>query len=155
MSTRARSRVADSGGNGVARPDPAALAWVAMRSLVTERYDRRADVAAELGMSFIRAKALLRLARQPMTMRDLAAALSTDAPYVTVVVDDLERRGLVARRTDPDDRRRKIVAATAAGRAAARRAERILGEPPPALRRLPREDLEALDRIVRAIVDER
>jgi DNA-binding MarR family transcriptional regulator len=66
-------------------------AWRAMRTLVFELNDRRAEVAAALGMSFVRAKALRRLARAPMTMRELAAELSIDAPYATLVVDDLGR----------------------------------------------------------------
>ena len=70
----------------------AARAWQAMRALVLDRYDRRKKVCDALGMSFIRAKALRRIVDGPMTMRELAAALGTDPPYTTVVVDDLERR---------------------------------------------------------------
>src|SRR5690242_8049924 len=93
--------------------EPARSVWRAMRTLVLERNDRRAAVSARLGMSYIRIKALAHRARAPMTMRDLAALLAVDAPYTTVVVDDLESRGLVERRPDPQDRRRKIVAVTA------------------------------------------
>jgi DNA-binding MarR family transcriptional regulator len=103
-------------------------------------------------MSFVRVKALGRLARGPMTMRDLAAALATDAPYTTVVVDDLERRGLVERRPDPDDRRRKTVAVTPEGRRVAERAATMLDVPPPALSALPEDDLVTLDRILRTVL---
>jgi DNA-binding MarR family transcriptional regulator len=132
--------------------DAAERAWGAMRTLVLELSDRRAQVAAALGMSFVRVRALRRLARSPMTMRDLATALSIDRPYTTVVIDDLEARGLVARRPDGDDRRRKIVAVTAEGRRLAREAEAILNVPPPQLTALPAEDLAALDRILEAVV---
>jgi DNA-binding MarR family transcriptional regulator len=126
----------------------AARVWRGLRALVLERYDRRKEVSAALDMSFIRAKALGRLATGPMTMRELAAALSTDAPYTTLVVDDLERRGLVRRAAHPTDRRSKIVTATPAGVAAARHAEDILNAPPAPVLELTEAELAALDRIV-------
>ena len=126
-----------------------------MTALVIELNDRRGEVAAALGMSFVRVKALRRLAGTPMSMRQLAAALGTDAAYATVVVDDLAARGLVERREDAADRRRKIVAATPAGRQAARRAEKILRTPPAELTSLPAGDLAALDRILAAVVASR
>ena len=125
-------------------------AWRAMRTLVFELNDRRSEVAAALGMSFVRAKALRRLAQAPMTMRELATELSIDAPYATLVVDDLEARGLVERRPDASDRRRKIVAVTREGLRLARAAEQILDVPPTALAALPAEDLAELDRIMQA-----
>ncbi len=127
-------------------------AWQAMRTLVLDRYDRRAHVAAELGMSFVRVKALRRVARSATTMRDLAADLAIDAPYTTVVVDDLESRGLVERRPDAADRRRKVVAVTPAGARAARTAQRLLDVPPGALSGLPDTDLAELERILHAVL---
>lgn len=134
--------------------DPARSAWRALRALVLERNDRRAEVSADLGMSFIRVKALRRLASGPATMRELAASLAVDAPYTTVVVDDLESRGLVERKPDPDDRRRRMVAATALGRRLAKRAGRLLDEPPAALAALPAEDLKQLNRIMELLLSE-
>lgn len=134
------------------KPGAARSAWQAMRTLVLDRNDRRAEVAAQLGMSFIRVKALGKLAGAPMTMRDLAALLAVDAPYTTVVVDDLESRGLVERRPDPQDRRRKIVAVTPAGRRLARRAGDVLDDPPPVFAVLPAEDLAHLDRIMQLLL---
>jgi DNA-binding MarR family transcriptional regulator len=137
-----------------ASPDElAGQAWQAMRALVTDRYDRRKKVCDALGMSFIRAKALRRIAGGPMTMRDLAAALGTDPPYTTVVVGDLERRGLVTRTVRAGDRRSKIVAITPPGDEQARLAERILGDPPGPVRDLPDEDLVALGRILTTLLD--
>jgi DNA-binding MarR family transcriptional regulator len=81
-------------------------------------------------------------------MRELAAALATDAPYTTVVVDDLERRGLAARSAHPDDRRRKLVRATPAGERAARVAEDILNEPPAPVLALTATELATLDHLV-------
>jgi DNA-binding MarR family transcriptional regulator len=130
----------------------AARAWQAMRALVTDRYDRRKKVCDALGMSFIRAKALRRIAGGPMTMRELATGLGTDPPYTTVVVDDLERRGLVTRSVRAGDRRSKIVTITPAGAGQAELAERILGDPPRPVRALPAEDLAALDRILAGLL---
>jgi DNA-binding MarR family transcriptional regulator len=125
--------------------------WLGMSALVLNN-DRRKEVSDALGISFFRAKALRRLAKAPMCQRDLAAMLSTDRPYTTLLVDDLERRGLVERTVDPDDRRSKIVTATPAGIAAAELADRILDTPPKALRDLDPADLEALDRIIAALL---
>ena len=131
----------------------ATQAWQAMRALVLDRYDRRKSVCEALGMSFIRAKALRRIAAGPMTMRELAAALGTDPGYTTVVVDDLEQRGLVTRTVSPDDRRSKIVTITPAGAGQAELAGRILGDPPGPVRDLPADDLASLARIVTALLD--
>jgi DNA-binding MarR family transcriptional regulator len=135
--------------------DPAARVWQAMRALVIDRYDRRKKVCDALGMSFIRAKALRRIVDSPMTMRELAAALGTDPPYTTVVVDDLERRGLVTRTVRAGDRRSKIVAITPDGAEQADLAERILNDAPRPVRELPAADLEALDRILTSLLGPR
>ena len=132
--------------------DLARNAWRAMRTLVLERNDRRGKVSAELGMSFIRIKALGRLARAPMTMRELATSLAVDAPYITLVVGDLESRGLVERRPDPKDRRRKIVAVTAEGNRLASQAGRVLDEPPAAVTALSVADVASLYRIMRLLL---
>ncbi len=118
-----------------------------MSDLVLDN-QRRREVADALGMSFGRARALRRLAREPMSMGELAAALGIDPPNATVVVDDLEAQGLVRRRPHPTDRRAKLVEATRKGKELARRADAILATPPPALTALGAEDLEALRRIL-------
>ncbi|MEV7966388.1 MarR family transcriptional regulator [Sphaerisporangium sp. NPDC088356] len=132
-------------------PQMATRVWHGMRALVLDRYDRRKEVCDALDMSFIRVKALRRLAVAPLTMRQLAAELATDAPYTTLVVDDLVRRGMVVRDVHPEDRRQKIVTVTAEGEKAASLADAILGEPPPPLRDLDLADLADLDRIIAAL----
>ncbi|MCQ4082003.1 MarR family transcriptional regulator [Streptomyces sp. RB6PN25] len=122
--------------------------WRGLRELVLDRNDRRKEAAEALGMSFIRAKALIRIAAEPLTLRALAAHLVIDAPYTTLVVDDLVKRGLVERTAHPEDRRCKLVHATEAGLAAARTAGRILDTPPDSLRTLDPDDMATLDRIV-------
>jgi DNA-binding MarR family transcriptional regulator len=123
--------------------DLARRAWRAMSEIVLD-HDRKVEVSEALGLSFARVRALRRLAAQPLTLRGLAELLVADPPYITLIVDDLEERGLVQRLPHLEDRRAKLVQLTAAGRAAAARADAILDEPPAALRDVPAEDLAAL-----------
>jgi DNA-binding MarR family transcriptional regulator len=125
--------------------------WLLISDLVLD-HDRRREVSDALGISFGRARALRRLARQPMSMGELAAALGIDPPNATVLVDDLESLKLVLRRPHPTDRRAKLVEATRKGKDMARRADAILGTPPPALSALSADDLEALRRILTSVV---
>jgi DNA-binding MarR family transcriptional regulator len=129
-------------------------AWQGLRVLLLERHDRRKRVGDALGMSFNRVKALRRIAAAPLTLRELADFLVIDAPYATVIVDDLVRRGLVERTAHPADRRRKVVHVTDDGRAAADRAGDIMDTPPAALVALDPDDLAALDRIVTKLLAE-
>jgi DNA-binding MarR family transcriptional regulator len=121
--------------------------WLLMSDLVLD-HERRREVADALGVSFGRARAVRRLARKPMSMGELAAALGIDPPNATTVVDDLEDLGLVRRRPHPTDRRAKLVEATRKGQDMARHADEILGTPPEALGALAPEDLETLRRIL-------
>jgi DNA-binding MarR family transcriptional regulator len=121
--------------------------WLLISDLVLDN-QRRREVSEALGISFGRSRALRRLARQPMSMGELAATLEIDPANATAVVDDLESRGLARRRPHPTDRRAKLVEATRKGKTMARRADAILGTPPPALSALSTDDLEALRRIL-------
>ncbi len=127
--------------------DLAGCAWRAMSDLVHD-HDRKLAVSEALGLSWARVLTLRRLAAEPHTQRELAEWLTADPPYVTLMVDDLEKRGLVRRKPHPEDRRAKLVQLNAAGRAAAARAEAILDEPPAALREVPAKDLAALLRVL-------
>lgn len=72
--------------------------------------------AAAVGLSSAQVKVLLIL--QPgeaVPMRGLAARLDYDASNLSTLVDRLERRGTVERRSDPGDRRIKALALTAEG----------------------------------------
>lgn len=126
--------------------------WTGLTTVFWHLEDRRREVALALDMSFARARALRRLARGPMTMRELAHKLVSDAPYVTLMVDDLESRGYLTRTVNPDDKRTKILTITPAGAEAAARAQEILDRPPKALLSLPADDLATLDRIVATLL---
>ncbi len=131
----------------MADADLARDAWRAMSDVVLG-HNRKLAVSEALGLSFARVRALRRLAAEPLTLRALAGLLAADPPYVTLMVDDLEQRGLVQRTPHPDDRRAKLVQLTEAGRTAAARADAILDEPPAALQDVPAEDLAALLRVL-------
>jgi DNA-binding MarR family transcriptional regulator len=124
--------------------------WLLMSDLVLEN-TRRREVSEALGMSFGRTRAIRRLARAPMSMRELADALGIDPPNATVVVADLESQGLVRRRPHPTDGRAKLVEATRKGKDLARRADAILATPPPGLGALGADDLQTLRRILEGV----
>ncbi|MFG2346764.1 MarR family transcriptional regulator [Streptomyces phaeochromogenes] len=48
----------------------------------------------------------------PTSVKDLAARLEVAPTTVSLMVSDLQREGVVERRSDPDDRRRSIVSLT-------------------------------------------
>jgi DNA-binding MarR family transcriptional regulator len=129
--------------------DVAREVWLLMSDFVLDRMRRRA-VSDALGMTFGRSRALRRLARGPMSMREFADALDIDPPNATVLVDDLESQGLVRRRPSPTDGRAKVVEATRKGKGLARRADAILATPPTAISGLEASELEALRRILTA-----
>jgi DNA-binding MarR family transcriptional regulator len=124
--------------------------WMLMSDLVLEN-TRRREVSEALGISFGRTRAVRRLARRPLSMGELAAALGIDPPNATVVVDDLESLGLARRRPHPTDRRAKLVEATRKGKDMARRADAILATPPTAFGALSPDDLETLRRILASV----
>ena len=132
-------------------PDTSREAWLLMSDLVLDN-QRRREVAEAVGISFGRARALRRLARRPMSMGELAAALEIDPANATTVVNELEAMGLVRRQPHPTDRRAKVVEPTRKGKALARRADAILATPPPGLSALDADELEQLRRILQRAV---
>jgi DNA-binding MarR family transcriptional regulator len=135
-----------------AASDPSRLAWSLMCDLVLNN-ERRREVSDALGMSFGRIKAIRRLARAPMALRELASTLGIDAPYATVIVDDLEAQELVRRRPHPSDGRAKLVEVTRKGRDMARRADKILSTPPPALASLDPDAVSELVQVLQAVIE--
>jgi DNA-binding MarR family transcriptional regulator len=144
------SRSTDPSAVKTSAPASAGEAWDIMRELVLHN-ERRREVSDALGLSFGRLKALRRIDQAPVTMGELATILGIDAPYSTIVVDDLERQGLVARKPHPTDRRAKLVETTGQGKEMARQARAILNRPPAELAALPEAELAALLRGLRAI----
>ena len=150
--TQQQEARSDRTGRDQTADDQAGRIWAAMRDL-TDSYPSK-DVlreALDLGRGSGRVKALLWLAEGPLSLSELAAAVSVDAPYATLIVDNLEERGLVERRPDPADRRRKLVALTPEGKEAAHRALRIKREPPPGFANLSAAELNTLEELMRRL----
>ncbi|MBW8806217.1 MAG: MarR family transcriptional regulator [Catenulisporales bacterium] len=130
-------------------------AHAAMQKLVLNQRDVRTAVTEATGVSFTRTRALRRLVHGPLRMSELAARLGWDKPYTTIVIDDLEQRGLVTRNVAPDDRRAKVVELTEQGQAVAQTALQILAEPAPGLAKLNAEELAVVAELLeKAAADE-
>lgn len=123
--------------------------WGAMKSVVMDtRGDWRRSIAEEVGMPFSRVRVLRRLTDGPLTLKAIAFAAAIDAPAATVAVNDLERRGLVSRTTDPANRRVKVVALTESGREVLARVGAVSDPVPAGIAALPESDLMELRRIL-------
>ncbi|SCX08600.1 MarR family winged helix-turn-helix transcriptional regulator [Mycolicibacterium fluoranthenivorans] len=126
--------------------------WQRMSALVHEnRGDWKRAVIDRSGLPFSRIRVLRRLARTPMTVKELAEAATMDAPAATVAVNDLEERGLVLRQTNPANRRCKVVSLTEEGQAVAAAVEAVQDPAPAALAALGDADLLALQTILRKL----
>ena len=110
---------------------------------------------AELGLGFAQAHALRMLdPDEPIAMSALAERLFCDASNVTGLVDRLEARGLVERRSAENDRRVKALTLTPAGVALRDQVLAVMSEPPEAIAALAAADQRALrDILARAVAN--
>jgi DNA-binding MarR family transcriptional regulator len=123
--------------------------WRAMAAAVIDNRDAwRRAVIEETGLPFSRIRIVRRLARRPMTVKQVAEAATIDAPAATVAVNDLEDRGLVVRKTDPTNRRCKVVSLTDAGREMVQVINGIDDPAPDALAALDDRELQALKAMI-------
>ncbi len=123
--------------------------WRRFVALVVDTKDEwRRKMTDVTGLPFGRVRALRRLLNRSLTLRELAEVTSSDAPATTVLVNDLEQRGLIVREPHPTNRRAKLVSLTPAGRELAVRAAREMEKAPPAFASLPADDLAALERVI-------
>ncbi|MBL0694759.1 MarR family transcriptional regulator [Comamonas sp. JC664] len=106
-------------------------------------------LAAEFDLSPVQAHVLRQLGEGPLAMSTLAAYLSCDASNVTGLVDRMEARGLVVRRSSEQDRRVKRLVLTEEGAALRERLLQRMSEPPEAIANMADEDLCALRDIMR------
>ncbi|HEX4009120.1 MAG TPA: MarR family transcriptional regulator [Solirubrobacteraceae bacterium] len=123
-----------------------------MQNLVLAE-DRNQELrdALGLGRGSGRVKLLLSLAGGALSLGDLSASTGADAPYVTLIVNELEARGLVTRTPDAVDRRRKLVSLTNAGQDAVDAAREIVSRPPTFFEKLSRQELEQLSVALRGL----
>jgi DNA-binding MarR family transcriptional regulator len=97
------------------RPDLAAM----MRPLVREMIAAEVPVLEAHGLSMWGYIVLGALDRSPVrSQAALAEAIGADKTRIIPTLDDLQDRGYIERRPDPDDRRVRLLALTEAGRAA-------------------------------------
>lgn len=123
--------------------------WRAMASLVIDNRDSwKRAVVERTGLPFSRIRILSRLARRPMSVKQIAQAATIDAPAATVAINDLESRGLVIRETDPANRRCKMVSLTDAGRDMVRTIDTIDDPAPEMLLGLDETELRKLQAIL-------
>ena len=138
---------------GAAPRSDAERAWRKLVELVMEtRGDWRRKVAEATGLPFSRVRALWRLERGPRTLRELADDMGVDAPATTVLIDALEKRGLVRRTPHPTDRRAKEVSLTPAGRRMLDVVDRLTDEPPATLAQLTVAELNQFIRTLERLV---
>ncbi|MFG3524730.1 MarR family transcriptional regulator [Nocardia sp. 852002-20019_SCH5090214] len=134
-----------------AEPTPDEV-WRVLTDVVKDTRDTwKRAVVDRMGMPFSRFRVLRRLLPGPLPLKELARVATMDAPATTVVVNDLEARGLVSRETAPDDRRRKLVTITDAGREVIAQAMATPDPPPPTLTALSAEQLRTLHDLLRLL----
>ena len=135
--------------------DPAREAWSIVFQLAMANRGRLIEALEQLELTFMQAHALRLLAPdEERTMGSLAATIRCDPSNITGIVDRLEARGLVERRSAEHDRRVKALALTPAGVAMRERVFAVFAEPPAPIGGLTRADQVALrDILRRAIAD--
>jgi DNA-binding MarR family transcriptional regulator len=136
------------------RPSPASEAWALMHELFHASRRRFLAVASEFELSPPQVRALAVLdPDRPVPMSELAEALHCDNSNVTGIVDRLEDRGLVERRSATHDRRVKMLAVTPRGAEVRERLAERLDEAPEPLARLSLDDQRTLRAIMRRALD--
>lgn len=97
----------------------------------------------------------LHVSDRPLRIGEIATRMQVVGPHVTRQVNELERRGLVHRVTDPDDQRARLIEATSEGAAAAERYMRtIIGWFTEALTDWPRQDREDFGRLLGRFIED-
>ena len=137
------------------RPSPASEAWALMHELFHASRRRFLVIASEFELSPPQVRALGVLdPDRPVPMSDLAEALHCDNSNVTGIVDRLEDRGLVERRSATHDRRVKMLVVTPRGAEIRDRLAERLEEAPPPLAGLTPDDQRTLRDIMRRALDQ-
>jgi DNA-binding MarR family transcriptional regulator len=125
-----------------------ALAEEAWRSFIECAWTQKSqgvNTLKEMGLTPGHLKVLMLLKEDAApTMGSLADDMGVHASMATWLIDGLEERGMVERRTGPSDRRVKTIQLTRKGAKIKGRLLDEMYEPPPAFLALDRERLEAL-----------
>ncbi len=111
------------------------------------------DIAAEFDLTPAQALALRRLEPDtPLPMNTLAEAMICDASNVTGIVDKLEARGLIERRTIEHDRRVKMLVVTKRGEELRRRFLLRSSQPPATITALTADDQRQLSEVLERLL---
>src|SRR3954464_6512726 len=129
-------------------------AWALLLQVAFELVSAHfAAAVAEVDLAPAQARALHELdLERPISMRELAERLKSDPSNVTGLIDRLEARGLVERRSHPSDRRIKGLALTSAGAKLRVRLFARLYSAPLAVASLGRRDQRALRDVLQRVV---
>jgi DNA-binding MarR family transcriptional regulator len=120
---------------------------------VFARRDYMAVQAAQFELTLPQAHLLQVLYKGPArTMATIAEALACDASNVTGIVDRLEARRLIVRRSAKHDRRVRTIALTAQGLSVVGELIRRMMEPPDGFLRLTAPKLSVLQSLVRQAI---
>jgi MarR family transcriptional regulator, organic hydroperoxide resistance regulator len=132
------------------RRTPADEAWGLVAQLFFSNKARFVAIAAEYELTPMQAHALRLLEPgKELPMSALADSLYCDASNVTGIVDRLEARGLIERRSADRDRRVKMLAVTSAGQELRDELLERLFTAPPSVAGLSVEDQRTLRDILR------
>lgn len=108
-----------------------------------------------LGLRPVQAFVLALVGAEVTYPKDLAHQLDAPPSVVSVLIGDLEERGLLTRALDPSDRRRVRVELTPAGQDTLQAVQDAwLAATADSMERLSTEDLETLVRIQKTLLDE-
>jgi DNA-binding MarR family transcriptional regulator len=125
-----------------------------MWSLIATGKPRFPMVAQEFGLTPPQLHIVRLLGEtETLPMGELAGLLFCDASNVTVLVDRLEERGLIERRTDSNDRRVRLIALTDKGSKLRSDALDMLFVPPEGVAALSKSDQRELLRILNTAVE--
>lgn len=89
----------------------------------------------------------------PLAQGEIARRMSVDRTTMVALIDDLQERGLVQRRQDPEDRRKNVVELTDAGQEITRQATRAADQAERTfLSPLPASEAEQFKKTLRALL---
>ena len=125
--------------------DAGRQAWTVLLGLLLAHGEPMQEVWDEFDLSSAQGNLINTLQpSQPVTMVSLAKSLRCHDSNVTGLVDRLEVRGLVERRSNPKDRRVKLIALTEAGQRMRESLLQRIYEPPSFIVSLTPDDQQAL-----------
>jgi DNA-binding MarR family transcriptional regulator len=125
----------------------------ALRRAQIAVFDHYSELTQGLGVTPAQFAALSLIQANPgLNQVSLGEALCIEGPRTAVVIDDLERRGLVTRKAAPADRRSHAIFLTPAGRSLHKKvAKREAEHNAHMIERLRGEDKDALLRMLRLL----